>query len=132
MIADGGEGATAGMIADGGEEDVSGTAVGTVLSAGIIGRARLVKQFTYNPLNGLHTHWNPAFREFRYTTKKFAMRPTTPPILMTEAVYAGLKRERPAERSLVKGWLKTTDLKIPGYPGIIYGCDVIYTDVKDP
>ena len=34
-----------------------------------------LKQFTYNPLNGLHTHWNPAFREFRYTIKKFIKRP---------------------------------------------------------
>jgi hypothetical protein len=91
-----------------------------------------VKQFTYNPLNGLHTHWNPAFREFRYTTKKFTNRQKTPPILMTEAVYRGLRSERPSQTSIAKGWLKSTDLKIPEYPGTIYGCDLIYTDVKDP
>ena len=75
---------------------------------------------------------NGSFPRVWYTTKKFTKRPETPPILITEAVYTGLKRERPAERSIVKGWLTSTDLKIPDYPGTVYGCDVIYTDVKDP
>lgn len=90
-----------------------------------------VKQFTYNPLNGLHTHWNPAFREFKYTIKKLTKRPRTSPILMTEAVYTGLKRERPAEPSIAKGLLKAANFDIPDYPGTIYGCDLIYPDIRN-
>jgi adenylate cyclase len=89
-----------------------------------------VQSFTYNPLNGAHWHQNPAFRELRYETQTFTTRPATPPILMTEAVYNGLKRARPNDSSITNGWLKTIDLKISGYTGTIYGADVIFPAVK--
>jgi hypothetical protein len=59
------------------------------------------------------------------------MRPKTPPILMTEAVYTGLKQERPQANEFKDGWLTVTGLQIPEYSGTIYGCDVIFSVFRD-
>jgi len=58
-------------------------------------------------------------------------RPKTAPILVSEAVYAGLKREQPDAPVLANGWLKPSKLKIPDYSGTIYECDVIYPPIRD-
>lgn len=70
--------------------------------------------------------FRPGFVEHRYEMFKDTVRPKTPPILMTEAVYNGLKRERPQSNEFKDGWLKTIGLKIPEYSGTIYGCDAIF------
>jgi adenylate cyclase len=88
-----------------------------------------VKQFTKNALTEQMTR--PGFVEHTYTTFKYVTRPKTPAILMTEAVYAGLKRERPGANEFTKGWLTATGLKIPEYKGTIYGCDMIFLSVCD-
>ena len=89
-----------------------------------------LQAFTLNTWTNAYQHWNPAYRRFTMGTKKYVRRPATPPILMTEAVYNGLKRNRPKDLSITKGWLKATDLKISEYPGTIYGGDVIFEGIK--
>lgn len=91
-----------------------------------------LKGFTLNALTNTYQHWNPAYRRFNMGTQKWVSRKATPPILMTEAVYKGLKRDRPTDLSITSGWLKATELKIPEYSGTIYGADVFFPDIKQP
>jgi class 3 adenylate cyclase len=88
-----------------------------------------VKSFSKNFLGAGMVR--PGFVEHRYETFKYTMRPKTPPILMTEAVYTGLKQERPQANEFKDGWLTVTGLQIPEYSGTIYGCDVIFSVFRD-
>jgi len=49
---------------------------------------------------------------------------STPPILMTEAVYNGYKKENPNTDSIVKNWWTLKSRKISDYDGKVYGGDV--------
>jgi adenylate cyclase len=91
-----------------------------------------LKAFTLNALTNTYQHWNPTYRRFSMGTQKWVRRKATPPILMTEAVYKGLKRDRPTDLSIISGWLKATQLRIPEYSGTIYGANVIFPDIKGP
>ena len=91
-----------------------------------------IKQFTHNALTGNMHHWNNAFRKFEATSEKYVMRPKTKPVLMTEAVYKGLKQAAPTLDSIVNGWIQPiTGLQIKEYPGTVYGTDVIYTAFRE-
>jgi hypothetical protein len=66
-----------------------------------------IKQFTYNPFTRLHAHWNTAFQQFSYGTKKVVTKPATKPILVTEAVYDGFKGSVRMRRASPRdGWSK--------------------------
>jgi len=73
---------------------------------------------------------NEYFSTF-FKTSLPASRTTYPPILMTEAVYTGLKSENPDCDSVKKNlWAKQGNT-IPEYTGHIYGGDVIFTAGKE-
>lgn len=52
------------------------------------------------------------------------------PILMTQAVYEGLKKAHPDDKSIQEGWWKEQSLNVKDYNGTIFGGDVIFTSVK--
>lgn len=49
---------------------------------------------------------------------------STPPILMTEAVYNGYKKENPNADSILKNWWTLKSRKVSDYDGKVYGGDV--------
>ena len=53
------------------------------------------------------------------------------PILMTKAVYDGLKTAHPEEEAITEEWWTTNDIEIKDYTGDIYGGDIIFTSVKE-
>jgi adenylate cyclase len=51
-------------------------------------------------------------------------------ILITQAVYEGLKREHPLEESIINNWWSIQSVNVPNYNGSIYGADIIYKAVE--
>ncbi|MEH1888225.1 MAG: hypothetical protein V7K92_01780 [Nostoc sp.] len=51
---------------------------------------------------------------------------TPSPILITQAVYEGLKREHPSEQSIFNSWWNMQSVKVPNYNGNVFGGDIIY------
>lgn len=51
---------------------------------------------------------------------------TPSPILITQAVYEGLKSEHPDEESIVNGWWDIQSVNVANYNGSVYGGDIIY------
>lgn len=74
-------------------------------------------------------HSNNYFSTFNLSSRTTSY--TFPPILMTEDVFNGFKKANPDNISLKKGWWKSQSIDVPGYNGIIYGGDVIFTDFKE-
>lgn len=68
-------------------------------------------------------HNDPTVDAFVLSKKKVVLRPATPPILMTKAVYEGYKTAAPTE----EGWWKPINVKVPGYDSEVYGGDVIWS-----
>lgn len=69
-------------------------------------------------------HKNENFSSFFGTTKTESNYDSTPPILMTENVYTGYKKENPNADSIKNNWWRKKNRKISDYTGIIYGGDV--------
>lgn len=55
----------------------------------------------------------------------------TKPILITDEVYKGFKKNVPNAQSVRESWWKLQKLDVDGYSGKIYGADVYYTAAKD-
>lgn len=53
------------------------------------------------------------------------------PILMTKAVYDGLKKACPNDNAVKNDWWTKKDLDVKDYFGEVYGGDVIFTDAKE-
>jgi adenylate cyclase len=53
------------------------------------------------------------------------------PILMTQAVYEGLKKSHSDDESIKKGWWTTQSASVKNYDGSIFGGDVIFPVVKE-
>jgi class 3 adenylate cyclase len=82
-------------------------------------------ELTYGAAAPTITHRDPLFRSFFLTTKHSTT--TTPPILMTKAIYDGFRKANPQRRSLHQGLWKPISLFVPGYNGRIFGGDVIFS-----
>lgn len=50
-----------------------------------------------------------------------------PPILMTDPVFQGYRRENPGAESVMNRWWRPKGVTVPGYSGRVWGGDVIYT-----
>jgi len=73
-------------------------------------------------------HKNPYFTRFARTYRGPYI--TTPaPILMTEAVYDGLKQAQPQRKCITEGWLTVQTVSVPGHTGKIYGGNIRFTEV---
>jgi adenylate cyclase len=79
--------------------------------------------FSYITPNMIYKDEN--FSTFFGTTKTESNYDSTPPILMTETVYNGYKKENPDNESINKNWWSKKNRKISDYDGIVYGGDVI-------
>ena len=75
-------------------------------------------------------HKNQTFASFYMATRQVEIRPKTPPILMTEAVWDQYRKAKPATPSVKEGWVKKIEIKVPGYNGNVFGCDVIHPTLK--
>jgi hypothetical protein len=53
------------------------------------------------------------------------------PILISNEVYQGYKREKPNDDSIVKEWWSKQYPAIPEHNGDVYGGDITYTDADD-
>lgn len=53
------------------------------------------------------------------------------PMLMTKAVYNGLKSDYPEDKSIVEGWWSKKEVKVKDYAGEVYGGDIIFTSVNE-
>lgn len=53
------------------------------------------------------------------------------PILMTKAVYTGLKKHHPHEEALKNGWWSKNEVYIEEYSGDVFGGDVFFKAVKE-
>jgi len=84
-----------------------------------------VDRLTYDPATSTITHRDPFVRSFYLTTKERTT--STPPILMTKAVYEGLRKVNPQCDSVQRGLWKPESLFVPGYSGGIFGGDVIFS-----
>jgi hypothetical protein len=83
-----------------------------------------VGRLTYDPVASTFTHRDPSFRHFYLATRERTT--TTPPILMTKAVYDGFRRANPQRDSVLRGLWKPVSLFVPGYNGDIFGACVIF------
>jgi class 3 adenylate cyclase len=68
-------------------------------------------------------HTNPAFQTCFPINETAELRPATPPILITRAVYAGIKAANPE----LANWFKRVSVQIPGFNDDVFGADVIFT-----
>ena len=66
------------------------------------------------------------FSAFFASSKTLNNNDTTPPILISESVYMGFKKENPKAPSIKKHFWKIQSRKIPGYNGNVYGGDITY------
>lgn len=81
--------------------------------------ARLTPTYSRNLL-----HEAEYFSSF-FTTTERGSTIKHPPILITQAVYDGLKSEVPSWSGFKKKWLKPVALRVSGYKGTVWGGDVV-------
>jgi adenylate cyclase len=86
-----------------------------------------VQKFQFNSLTGRMEHSDPRVFYFSTYNKTVELKPETPSILMTRAVYDGFKAARPNAVELENGWFTKIAITIPDYNGDVYGGGVIYT-----
>ncbi len=78
-------------------------------------------KITYSPILEYNDIY---FKTFITSQKEYSNYDSTPPILMTENVYNGYKKENPNTDSIKNGWWSKKSRKILDYSGIVYGGDV--------
>ncbi len=81
-----------------------------------------------------HSHNLSHKDEYFNTFFKTTLNPnttSTSPILMTQAVYEGLKKDYPNDKGIQEGWWKEQLVDVKDYDKIIFGGDVIFTAVKE-
>ncbi|MCC5791312.1 MAG: adenylate/guanylate cyclase domain-containing protein [Legionellaceae bacterium] len=82
---------------------------------------------TYN--NRMLQHQDEYFCSFHKSSK--VSKTEHSPILLTDAVYQGLKRHHPNYGSIKKDHFKKQNIQVRDYSGIIYGGDVYFSTVKE-
>lgn len=75
-------------------------------------------------------HKDDYFHSF-YKTSLGPFSRTNSPILMTQAVYDGLRIDHPDNEYVKNKWFQKKDITIRDYDGVVYGGDVIFTSVKE-
>lgn len=66
------------------------------------------------------------FSSFFATTKTNSNYDSTPPILVSDSVYNGYKKDNPEVPSIKNNWWKKQTRIIPDYSGTVYGGDITY------
>ncbi|MEH2072063.1 MAG: adenylate/guanylate cyclase domain-containing protein [Nostoc sp.] len=73
-------------------------------------------------------HKDEYFSTFIKSSNLYSQTPS--PILITQAVYEGLKREHPSEQSIFNNWWNMQSVNVPNYNGNVFGGDIIYKAAK--
>jgi hypothetical protein len=66
-------------------------------------------------------HKRPDFGSFYLTSDEVMTKASTPPILMTAAVWNGFKRAKPNSSSVQRQFFKKVTVTVPGYTDVIFG-----------
>lgn len=74
-------------------------------------------------------HNDNYFKSFFKTSSTSNYTPS--PILMTESVFNGLKREDSTRRCIINNWWKEQALDVRDYDGKVFGGDIIFTAVQE-
>ena len=90
-----------------------------------------VRQLSMEPGSSKLKHESPFFRHMLITDESVVRRPKTAHILMTESVWNGFKAAAPNDPSVKNNWFRPISLEVPGYTGLIYSGDVVYTAFKE-
>jgi len=76
-------------------------------------------------------HASPNFESFYTLPVTLEIRPSTPPILMTKAVWDGYKAAKPNDAAVKRMMFDRVEIEASAYNGEIYGGDVIYPALKE-
>ena len=87
-----------------------------------------VKQLRYE--NRALSHNNPYFQSFFLGTQTWIERHLTPPILMTDFVYDGIRKAAPNRKAIKDNLIKKLKVTAPETGAPVYGGDVIFMDFK--
>jgi len=71
-------------------------------------------------------HISPYFVTCYPSTVTEQLRPSTPAILMTKAVYDKYRKARPNAEPVKFGWLQEIDIEVPEYKGEVFGGDFVF------
>jgi hypothetical protein len=74
-------------------------------------------------------HKDNYFNSFFKISSNYNYAPS--PILMTEAVFSGLKRENSNRQSIINNWWKEQAINVRDYDGKVFGGDIIFTAVQE-
>lgn len=85
--------------------------------------------FQHSILGGW-SHNDPSLCGVRAVDQKFVLKPATPPILMTDDVYAAYKAARPQDKIIVENLLRSIPITVSGYDRMVYGGDVIWSNFR--
>jgi hypothetical protein len=83
-----------------------------------------VSHFEKDYSTGEWRHQHPYLAAFFVSAERTVLKPKTPPILMTKAVYEGFRKARPNTDSIKNNWFAKVDVAVPGYSGEVYGGNV--------
>lgn len=76
------------------------------------------------------THKRPDFGSFVLKSDEVMTKASTPPILMTTAVWNGFKRAKPDSAAVRQSLFKRVSVKVPGYTGVIFGGRAEFPDLR--
>jgi adenylate cyclase len=76
------------------------------------------------------THKRPDFGSFFLTSEEVETKASTPPILMTKAVWDGFRRAEPNSSSVQQALFKKVSVAVPGYTDDIFGGRAEYPKLR--
>jgi adenylate cyclase len=76
------------------------------------------------------THKRPDFGSFFLTSEEVETKASTPPILMTKAVWNGFKTAEPNSSPVQKALFKKVSVTVPGYTDVIFGGRVEFPQLR--
>lgn len=86
----------------------------------------LVENIEFSYISPNMRYKDDNFKSFFATTNTKCNYDSTPPILITDSVYKGFKKNNPEEASIKNNWWKKQSRKMPDYSGSVYGGDITY------
>ncbi len=96
------------------------------------GWINFLKGFTRDYIKGGWKHADPQVSAYFVSNETMTLRPATPSILMTQAVFNGFKVAEPNHSTFTKKLWKEVEVSVPGYTGKVFGGDAVWTVFKKP
>jgi hypothetical protein len=89
-----------------------------------------LSQLEVHYVPGRITHKRPDFGSFFLKSEEVETKASTPPILMTKAVWNGFKTAEPNSSSVQKALFKKVSVTVPGYTDVIFGGRVEFPQLR--